>query len=204
MQKFFNKKIIIILSLITFVVVIIALFTKPATPLPQIVSTSPISNSRNVNYFDPIIIKFDQKVDPARISIASLPEEKWSINLSDNNSIILNHAQYFRVDTKYTLDIFYDEQLLSTLAFTTIHQQSDPRYVQSVVKQMEEEYPLATKIPFENSSFLIKYTSPLTISITIKNPSLTSQEIIDEVKSWVKSSGGDVDAHKYIIATPEN
>lgn len=205
MKQFFHKKTILVLLLgITLIMIVVSLVYKPIRPLPTIISTSLTTNSTKVNYFDPVWLKFDQSINPSLISIKSIPEESWSVGLveGDPTSIVLNHARYFHVNTDYSLTIFYDSQQINVLKFRTAPQQNDPRYVQEVNSGMARDYPLATKIPFENNSFKIVYSAPLTLEITSKNPNLKSQELIDEVKSWVTQNGGDASAHKYVVASP--
>ncbi len=115
-------------------------------------------------------------------------------------AIAIRSKQYLRVDQQYTLNLSYNGDLIYTLSFKTLRQQSDPRYVQEVNNEMARDYPLATKLPYESPVFTIRYSSPLTLEITVKNPNLTTQEIIDEVKVWVTQNGGDTSAHKYVIA----
>ena len=61
---------------------------------------------------------------------------------------------------------------------------------------MARDYPLATKVPYENNDIKIVYSAPMALEITLKNPNLTSAEVIEAVKSWVTQNGGDADAHK--------
>ncbi len=203
MKQFFRKKTIFILLAVTLVVVVVSLFYRPVNPLPNIISTSLTTSSTKVNYFDPLRLKFDQSINPSLLSIKSVPEESWSVTsaIGDPTSIVLDHAQYFRVNTDYSLTIFYDNQQIHVLKFRTAPQQSDPRYVQEVNNEMARDYPLATKVPYENNIFKIVYSAPLTLEITLKNSNITSQKAIEEVKSWVAQNGGNASAHKYVIAT---
>ena len=202
MKQFFRKKTIFILLAVTLVVVVVSLFYRPVNPLPNIISTSLTTSSTKVNYFDPLRLKFDQSINPSLLSIKSVPEESWSVTsaIGDPTSIVLDHAQYFRVNTDYSLTIFYNNQQIHVLKFRTTPQQSDPRYVQEVNKEMARDYPLATKVPYENNDIKIVYSAPMTLEITIKNGSISSQAATEEVKSWVTSVGGDAATHKYVIA----
>lgn len=204
MNKFLTPKILITFAIIVFVVLIIALFYKPATPLPQVLSSIPTPNAKKVNLVDPLKIKFDQNVDPSRITITSTPSEEWSITHGDDNStIILKSKQFLRVETNYSLAILYDAKPISTLNFQTIAQQGDPRYTQGVLQDMARDYPLSTKLPYDTSLYHVVYASPLTLEITIKNKNVSSLKAIDDIKSWVKSLGADPSTHQYAIATPQ-
>lgn len=204
MQHFFRKKTILVLLGITLAMLVVSFLYRPSKPLPRVTSTSLAGSSTKVGYFDPVSVRFNQSINPSLISIKSMPEESWEITAAtgDPTTIILNHVQYFRVNTEYSLTIFYNNEQIHVLKFRTAPQQSDPRYVQEVNNEIARDYPLATKVPYENSNFKIIYSSPLTLEITIKNPNLTSTEIIAEVKSWVTQNGGNASAHKYIISSP--
>lgn len=202
MKKFLNKKILIILSIITLIILIFSLFYKSKLPSPQLLSSSPTSNSQRVSLTGSIQLKFDQNIDLARLTVTSNPPEDWSIQSGDDNSlIILRSKQYLRVETEYFLSILYDKQLISTLNFRTTPQQGDPRYTQQVLQEMARDYPLSVKLPYSTSQYRVVYSAPLTLEITIKNPNLTSAQAISEIKSWVTSVGGDAGAHKYVIGT---
>lgn len=182
-------------------VLLFSLLYKPAKPLPVVLESKPSSGSTKVNYFDQIFIKLDQIVDQTLIKAVSIPEENWSIN-TEGATIVLKSQQFLRVATEYTLNILYQDKTVYSLKFKTLPQQSDPRYAQEVGIEMKKDYPLSAKLPFENSNFYIVYLSPLTIEITIKNSDLSAGEALEEVKSWVTKSGGDVASHKFVIATP--
>lgn len=201
MKKFFNKKTILILLAITLVAVVVSFVYKPVNPLPKVISSSITTNTTKVNYFDPIQLKLDQSISPAKISVKSVPEELWDITSAegDPTTILLNHTQYFRVNTNYSLTIFYDNQQISVLTFKTAPQQNDPRYVQEVNNEMARDYPLATKVPYETNNYSVVYSLPLTLEITLKNFDLSEDEAIAEVKSWVTKNGGNSAAHKYVI-----
>lgn len=200
LKSLLNKKYIILLGVLALIVLIVSLFSNPPTDQVKVLSSSPLPNSTSVRHTDSIIIRFDLPVDTALLAASSIPEEVWNITSNYPTEIVLTSKQYFRVDTQYVLNLVYDGSPIYTLNFKTIPQQSDPRYAQEVVQELANNYPLASKIPFENTLFRIVYVSPLTIEITNKNPNLTSQEIIDEVRSWVTQNGGNAIDHKYIVA----
>ncbi len=201
MKKFLTKKNIIILAIIAIVFLIFSLFYKPAEPLPQITSTIPAQNSQKVSLTAPVRLKFDQKIDPSLITITSTPTEEWSIQNSEDMSIIyLKSKQYFHVGTEYSLSVSYNNQPISTLNFKTIAQQGDPRYTQEVLREMDRDYPLATKLPYNTDLYRVVYSAPMVLEITIKNPNITPEKAFSEIRAWVTSVGGDANAHKYVVS----
>lgn len=199
-KSLLTKKHLLLLGILALTTLIVSLFSSPPATQIKVLSTSPLPNSTSVRHTDSIILRFDQPVDTALLAASSIPEEVWDIASNYPTEVVLTPKQYFRVDTQYLLNLSYEGNPIYTLNFKTIPQQSDPRYAQEVVQELAKNYPLASKIPFENSLFRIVYLSPLTIEITNKNPNLTSQEIIDEVKAWVTQNGGNALDHKYIVA----
>lgn len=200
MKLLSNKKFLLFLGLLTFIVFIFSLFYKPPTPLPAVIQSSPTQNSNKVNYFDTLTLRFNQAIDPSLITISSTPAEDWSIDSVSGDTVSLKSKQYFQVDTSYVVNISYKNQLIYTLSFKTTHQQSDPRYAQEVMNEIKRDYPLAVKTPYETTDYSVAYSKPLTLEITLKNSTIKASDVISEVKSWVTKNGGDSLAHQYTIA----
>jgi len=203
MKKYINTKNLIILSIIAGFFTIISIIYQPKIDPPKLILSSPTQNFQKMSVTEPILLKFDKMVDPSLITIKSTPEEVWQLlNSNDPYTASFKSVQYLHVDTIYSLAIMYEDQLLTTLDFKTIPQQGDPRYTQEVLKEMDRDYPLAQKLPLKTAQYRVVYSSPLTLEITLINPNFTSEEIIEEVKSWVTQNGGDVVVHKFVIAAP--
>jgi len=201
MNKFLTKKNIVIFAIIAILMFVISIIIKKPPVLPKLISTTPTVNYQQASVTDPIILEFDQPIDPTLVAAVSTPNEIWDIsNGVDRNTIVLKSKQYLHADTNYLLNVSYNKEEIISLKFKTIEQQGDPRYTQEVLLEMKRDYPLSTSLPFANSTFRAVYSSPLTLEITIKNPNLTSVEVIEEVKKWVKENGGDPDKHDYKIA----
>ncbi len=188
------------LGILTLVAVVISLIYNPATPLPQVITSSPTQNSKKVNYFDTIKIKFNEPLNTNLLTASSIPEEVWEISEERGNIINLKSKQYLQVDKDYTLNLSYDNKPLYSLSFKTIPQQSDPRYAQEVMSEIERDYPLSTKLPLETPGYSVLYSIPLNLEITLKNDEATKEEIVDAVRSWVQKNGRDPDSHTYSFA----
>lgn len=203
MKKLITTKNIVIFLIITLFVFLVSILYNPKTPIPTVISASPKHNSKNISVTENILVKFDQTVDLSKIVVTSVPEEEWSLKSSTDKSVVaLESKQYLLADSDYAISIYHESQLVTVLNYKTIAQQGDPRYTQTVLKEMDRDYPLATKFPYSGPNFRLIYDAPLTIGITIKNPNLTSQEVIEEVKEWVSQNGLSSVSHKYIISTP--
>ena len=195
-----NKKFLIGFSILTLLIFIVSLILRPATPLPEVVRTSPVDRSTKVNYFDAVSYVFNQDLNPNLLKLTSIPEENWALKPINTRSVSFSPAQYFQVNTQYTLTLIYDNQPLHTLTFTTLPQQSDPRYVQEVNNELKRDYPLAVKTPLDRPGFSVVYNKPLTLEITLKEGVEERSEIINAVRDWVKENGLDPDSHTYTFS----
>lgn len=195
-----NKKFLIGFGVIVFITFIISLILKPSVPLPTILKTIPLNNATGVSYLDPIELKLNSTIDPTLLTITSVPEESWDIKSFPNNVIKAQSKQYLLVNTPYTLNIFYNNEPLSTLRFTTIPQQSEPRANKEVVDEIARDYPLAAKIPYVAPGFVVRYKSPMTFEIELTNSSVERDIIINAVRDWVKENGLDPNSHSYTFA----
>ncbi len=197
LQLLNNRKFLIIFGVLVLITLIISLIIKPTTILPEIIKTSPVERSTKVNYFDNISFTFNVDIDPTLVSLTSIPEENWQKSPKSTREIIFNSAQYLQVNTQYILTLSYQNKPIHTLTFTTIPQQSDPRYVQEVNNEIERDYPLAVKTPYDAPGFTVVYSKPLALEITLKEGVEERSEIINAVRDWVKESGLDPDSHTY-------
>lgn len=195
-----NKKFILIFGLITLAIFIVSLTIKPAASLPEVVKTDPANHATKVDYFDSIGYTFNQDVDPNLLKLTSIPEETWQQLPTNSRKITYTPTQYFQVNTQYALTLSYDNRPIHNLTFTTLAQQSDPRYVQEVNNELKRDYPLAVKTPLERPGFSAVYSKPLTLEITLKEGVDERSEIINAVRDWVKENGLDPDTHTYIFS----
>ena len=200
-----KQRLIIILSVLAlFIIIILTLRQSSPLPIPTMLSSQPTSNSQNASVFSPIKLIFDSPLDPSLISISSTPPEVWTPQVSGNN-LTLTHEQFFHANQEYSVNIYYNDSLLTTLNFKTHAEQNDPRYLQTVQEEMDHDYPLATSFPYETSVLRVVYISPMTLEITLKSDSLTEKEAMSQIKSWVTKNGGDSTTHKYqVISAPES
>lgn len=203
-KKYFN--VIGLILIIIMIILFIAIFQKKEavptqTPMPvKIVSSIPLENESSVSVFNPIVITFNQKIDASTIIIISVPSEDWVISQNKINSVTIDHKLFLKVATQYKLDILQDNKNIGSLSFETAHEQNDPRLLQSLQSELDTDYPLASLTPYGTSDFHVVYSAPLTFKISLKS-SISSQDAIAQVKSWVESNNIKSDTHKYIIGT---
>lgn len=191
------KTIIVVLIIIILVVALIfSLLLGSRSQQLTIVSSTPSENASGVSVFDPIMITFNQPVDPSSITVTSSPSEDWSISGSAQNAIKVDHKLYLRVATMYKLTFLQSGKVIGTLSFETAHEQNDPRQLQGLQNELNTNYPLASLTPYQTSDYRVIYSAPLTFEIDITS-SMTTQDAISQVKSWVQSNGIDPNTHKY-------
>lgn len=199
------KRILIaILAVISVLAILFIYFStkktnKPSEPV-AIISSVPANDSQNASVFDPIKITFNQTVDPADLSVISVPAEDWTVSSNTQDSVSLNHKVYLRVATNYKLTISYKGSVLGILNFETVKSQNDPRQLQNLQSELNRDYPLASLTPYETADYRVVYSAPLTLEIDLKS-SISSEDAISQIKSWVKTNGVDPDTHKYVVVS---
>ena len=200
-MKYLNRKIVIVLGIMT---VIVVLFSVLNPKKPKLVSSYPKDGGSLSDFRAPITLQFDRQVNPADFTFTLSPEEKFNIATRDRYTINLNFVEPLRVQTKYDLKVSYRKRDLLELNFSTPETQRDLRFNLQVKNDMDAKYPLMSQTPYETSFIKTEYSDVLTLKITLKNPEITSAEAIELVKKWVAENGGDPNAHKYIIAVPSS
>lgn len=196
-----SKKFLISLSLLTLFVVISSII-KTKTAVPELISSSPANNSTNFSVVGPIELKFNSTISASDFLLSSIPEMTWALQQQDGFSLTASHTATLQAKTQYVLKISWRNKIINTITFNTEATQTDYELIKNVKKEVNRDYPMAMFTPYSTSGYLVVYSTPLTLEITIKNPNLTRGEVIDEVKSWVTENGGDVAAHKFVIANP--
>jgi hypothetical protein len=196
---------ILILIVIALIVYFIYSSKQKKSITPQepiaISSSTPANDSTEVSVFDPITITFNQPVDASTIDITSGPAESWTISQMGPNSIEVNHKLYLRVAMSYVLNILQHGASIATLTFETAHEQNDPRELQGLQTDLNQNYPLLSLTPYDTPDYRVVYSGPLTIEIDLKS-SIGPQDAIQEVQSWVQSNGVDPSTHKYTVVNP--
>jgi len=202
MNNFFSPKQIkfIIYATGTLLIVYLGIILFFKKPTPQIKLTSPVDSSQKVAIYTDINYVFDQDVLIKDLTFQISPEVPLANKQTKPNSITLTPKRTLQPSTTYTINVYWQNKQIYVLTFTTQATQTDPILIENMKTELTRDYPLGQKLPLDNSQYRVVYSAPMTLEITIKNPNLTSQEIIDEVKVWVTQNGGDTSAHKYVIA----
>ncbi len=206
MMKNISRRVKIAGALILVIIVLIVYFVFSQRQEKNAVSHGPvtISNSAPTNdstgasVFDPITITFNQPVDAATTNVTSDPAESWTIKQTGPSSIEVNHKLYLRVATGYVLTVLQHGNIVGTPTFETAHEQNDPRQLQTLQSDLERNYPLI--VPYDTSDYHVFYTAPLTLEVDLKS-SISTQDAISQVKSWVQSNGVNPSTHKYNVVT---
>jgi len=197
------RLLLLLFPLAIVVIAVISFFNNSQPVLPTVIQTSPPNNSQEASIFSPVLITPSSPLDPSLISVSSTPPEIWSVSIS-GGSLALDHKEYLHADTDYLVEISYDNQPFYSLSFHTIKQQGDIRYTQESIDTLLQDYPLATSFPYETSTFRVVYSAPMTLEITLKSNSLTEEEAISQLKTWITQNGGDPATHSYqVILAPQ-
>lgn len=195
-----HKKVIIIFSFLAITSLAFSFFiTRKIT----IVSSLPKNNSNITNVNTSIILEFNQKINLDNIKLTITPEESLTLTQIENTKVVIDFDKPLQINSKYSVLIFYKEKQIDQLFFTTNISsdiQYDARFLEEVQKNMDNKYPIIAKTPYNNSLYRVVYSAPLTLEITLKNPNITTEKAISDIRTWVESVGGDATAHKYIIS----
>jgi methionine-rich copper-binding protein CopC len=200
-----NRKWKIIIAIIAFLIFVVFIFINSPQKNPiqrsvTITSSVPANNATSVSVFNPVSITFNQPVDPSNITITSTPVETWSLTQESANTVQANHALYFKNATSYKLTVSIQEKIIGTIAFKTEQPQNDPRQLQQLQSDLNKDYPLASFTPYQTPNYRVVYSAPLTLEIDITG-SISTQDAILQVKSWVSSNNVDPTTHKYNVVS---
>lgn len=193
----YKNYILIVVGLLSFIFLLIG---KKYPSLPRVTSFSPNDNSQSIDLRAVPTYQVDISPTLSDFTLTSTPNVNFTLSLPSPNTLLANHSLAFQPATTYTLTLSWQGHILQTHTLTTIKSQEDPLLIQNMNDELARDYPLAQKLPYNIPSYRLVYSAPMTLEITLKNPNLTSAEVIDEVKSWVTSVGGNADAHKYVIS----
>jgi hypothetical protein len=194
----YKKNILIILGVFTLIFLLIG---NKGEPKPKITSLFPADKSDNVDLRFVPKYQIDIPIILSEFTITSVPNINFQLSQPNEDTLAATHTLAFQPATAYTITLSYQNQVLQTHSFTTIKSQEDPLLIQNMKDELARDYPLAQKLPYTTSQYRVVYSAPMTLEITIKNPNLTSQEAIEEIKTWVIKNGGNVEAHKYTISS---
>lgn len=198
-----TKKILLIsLAALTLGSLLIS-FLSPSNP--KLISSTP-SNSGNLSDPNlPITLQFDRQVDLVDFSFTITPSETINSANLDSNTIQINFGKSLLINTKYLISINYKSRPLTQLSFTTNAPpgiQYDARFNQNIQSELDTQYPLIAKTPYNTSSYRVVYGGPMTLEIIIKETGVSPEIAIKEIRAWVTSEGGDATTHKYVVASP--
>ncbi len=194
-----HKKLILYLGLgfIALFLFLLNLYSRHQPP--KLVATLPEPDSTKVSLNAPITLIFSKPITTKEINLRSFPEEQFKVTQTKPNQLTFTHQLAFYQNRAYIINIYYHQELIYTLHFTTIKSQNDPRQIQLLELKTKQEYPLAKYTPYETNQFEVVYTAPKTLQITLKQPKLNRNLILNQVRQWVKNHGQDPSSHQYVF-----
>jgi hypothetical protein len=193
----YKVQILIALGVLTLIFLLIG---KKSPPLPKVTSFSPINAAQKIDLRTVPTYQIDTPITLSDLTLTSTPNFNFQLSEATTGTILATHPTAFQPSTTYSLTLSWQNQNILTHSFTTIKSQEDPLLIQNMKDELARDYPLAQKLPLNTPQYRVVYSAPLTREITLKNPNLTSAEVIEEVKSWVTQNGGNANVHKYVIS----
>ncbi len=194
-----SKKFLFSLALISLIALVLSLI-KPKDSPPELLRSVPTNNQNDVSVLRPIELQFRGPVDPADLSVSSSPASTWDVVTRGDTFIVLTHSSPLKPKTKYVLSLSWKNQPLLTLNFETEASQTDYELIKDTKAIIAKDYPLASLIPYDTPLYHVVYSAPLTLEITLKNPSTSKDQAIEDLKTWVSSNKLDSASHQYVFA----
>lgn len=196
----FSKQFIIGFGGLIIIILVYSLI-RPSLITPTLLESDPPNNFNKLSTINPIQLEFRDEVINTDFKITSVPEVNWQVNQVYDRVISLSHEKQLTPSKPYLLKIIWKNKEVTTLSYKTEDTQQDYELIKNVKEEIAKNYPLAKLMPYDTLGYSLVYTGPLTLEITLKNPNLKSQEVIDEVKGWVSANGANAEAHKYFVTT---
>jgi hypothetical protein len=163
-----------------------------------ITSTEPRDGTTNL-YTGEMAISFKTNVlllSPNAFTMTISPRlpHYWQFkNTYPTNEVIAEVYGGFATNTTYTITVKDNTGGKTTSwSFTTEGnppQSSTGLEVEKNQQLVENYYPLANVVPFQNNDFSIDYVSRSTLEVVIKNPDV--DKVKHEVKTWITNQGVD-------------
>lgn len=188
-----TKKFIYTLLFFFLILTIIALYQKLNPQPPKVLSTLPLNQSREVAINTQIEVVFDKTIKINDLKIELQPEFIYQFS-SEKEKLILKPETPLNFDTLYTFKLTFlpVKKEIYQLSFQTLAPQGGYQAVEEIIKEQQEDYPLAPYSPPEGASFYFLYTGPKQIRVFLKRDSaLAKKEFFD----WADSLGIDLSDH---------
>jgi len=193
-----NKKLIIFLGFTVLVIIVSIILNNTLFKPPEIISSYPEDNSSNVDLTSPITLTFSKNINLNQLELRSSEEESFNLKI-DGKTVTAEHEQIFYSNKQYNINVYYENELIYVLSFSTLKQQSDPRVTQEIQKKVEEKYPLADTLPYKTQNYSVVYSDELALEIELFNQDLDKNSVIQEIKTWVSSKNIDPETHQYVF-----
>jgi len=197
-----TKILIIVLALLAGALLGLRLLIK--TPNQKVVYVLAENEATNVSTVSlKIQIDFEQALSSENQYAFTINPEVKTITKkleNSNKTLQITSEEPLHPNTNYQITIKDKNKILWQSDFTTEVLQGDPTIPYEGQKYTQDNYPLLEFIPYETESFSVRYSAPLTLTITIKKGEQKTIEplIID----WIKSHGVDPSTHQLKWVTP--
>lgn len=165
--------------------------------LPENLATNISTTSLNIQ------IDFSYSLtNENQYNINIVPEIKTLLKKLDNNgkTLRLTSEEPLHPNTNYQITIKDKNKTLWQSSFTTEKLQGDPVIPFEGQKYTQDNYPLLEYIPYETENFSVRYSAPLTLTVTIKKGE--QKTIEPSIKEWIKSHSVDPSTHQFKWVTP--
>lgn len=197
-----TKILIISLAVLTGVLFGLRLIVK--APSQKVVYFSPENLAVDISTVSlNIQIDFDLPLaNENQYSISIIPEIKTLMKKLDNNgkTLRLTSEEPLHPNTNYQVIVRDKNKTLRQSSFTTEKLQGDPTIPFEGQKYTQDNYPLLEFIPYETEDFSVRYSAPLTLTVSIEKGE--QKTIESSIKEWIISHSVDPSTHQIKWVTP--
>lgn len=187
-----NKKLVLFLVIIVFVLLIINLLLKTSQKRLTILNVRPKeTTSIKLNQS----FQFLFNVTPQDLTIETTPFFTFQKSIQDN-WLIIKPKEKLQLETNYTIIIKQNDKEVYKHFFTT-RKALETEIAEEETKETLELYPLINYLPLDNNKYHLTYSAPLVLKVTIKSGS--QEEIRKEVVNWITSKGVNPITHQIIF-----
>lgn len=201
MARWLNRKTFLLAALVLGVFLLFRFLPSPLAP--TLTATTPLPQSTNVPLLPTVKLQFDLPISPSDVTLLATPPIEFRLVAATDQVLSFSPTAPLSPLTRYTLTITTPNPEPFTLIFTTMATQTDSALLDRLHTKLADQYPLAKQTPYTTTLYRVTYSAPLTLKITVTDPSLSDQQAIAQVQAWVKAHQLDPSSHQYaVVKTP--
>jgi hypothetical protein len=199
LKQFSPRQKVLLLILGGLFALLLIFFSQLTPPSPIITKTKPLDKAVDVPLLPTIELHFDRDITLSDITLSVAPFIDLRSTLTSPTTITFVPTSPLTPTTTYVFSVSILDSSPYQFSFTTQSTQTDQALLDRLNSELDRDYPLAAKTPYETPQFRVVYSAPLTLKITLKSSALTPDSATNQVQDWVKARGINPTTHQYIV-----